>query len=348
MSAFFDSIVQGLDKAYGVCPADDVELRALKMIVFSDHHRGQRDGADDFHRCRSAYNSALAYYHALGFTLTLLGDVEELWECRPGPVLRACEDTLLIEKRFTDAGRYYRVCGNHDDYWEKPSAVERCLRPFIGSSEVLPAIRLRILNNGRQLGELFLTHGHQGTTESDRYALVSKFMVRNVWRNIQRLTRIPSTTSAKDFKLRQQHELAMHRWAAAHPKLVMIAGHTHHPVFSSKSHEELVKAQIDELRGMLRDDIPGERRAEIEVNIAELSAAREWILAASDGVASAFDEIAKPCYFNAGCCSFADGDVTGIEIEGNIMRLVRWPDDTGSPKRKILAEADLVKVFDDC
>ena len=35
--------------------------------------------------------------------------------------------------------------------------------------------------------------------------------------------------------------------------------------------------------------------------------------------------VAPPCYFNTGCCSFPDGDVTGLEIADRQIRLVRWP-----------------------
>lgn len=31
-----------------------------------------------------------------------------------------------------------------------------------------------------------------------------------------------------------------------------------------------------------------------------------------------------PSYFNTGCCCFSDGDITGIEIEGDSIRLVKW------------------------
>jgi len=55
----------------------------------------------------------------------------------------------------------------------------------------------------------------------------------------------------------------------------------------------------------------------------------------------------KPCYFNTGCCSYSDGDVTGIEIVNGEIRLVRWPDDQGNPKAKILDSANLrTDVFD--
>ena len=32
----------------------------------------------------------------------------------------------------------------------------------------------------------------------------------------------------------------------------------------------------------------------------------------------------KPSYFNTGCCSFSDRSITGIEIAGGEIRLVRW------------------------
>jgi hypothetical protein len=35
--------------------------------------------------------------------------------------------------------------------------------------------------------------------------------------------------------------------------------------------------------------------------------------------------VVPPCYFNTGCCSFPDGDITGLEIADGEIRLVRWP-----------------------
>ena len=57
-------IAEGLAKAFdGSKDApEDVELDALRWVVFSDLHKGSRDGADDFRRCERAYNAALAYY----------------------------------------------------------------------------------------------------------------------------------------------------------------------------------------------------------------------------------------------------------------------------------------------
>lgn len=126
----------------------------------------------------------------------------------------------------------------------------------------------------------------------------------------------------------------MYRWAEKKKDLVLIAGHTHLPVFESKDHigaieQELVKART---AGDLK------RVAELRAQM-ELARARE-----REHGGSEFSML-KPCYFNTGCCSFSDGDVTGIEIAEGQIKLVRWPDDAGEPKPKILAQAELKKVF---
>lgn len=54
----------------------------------------------------------------------------------------------------------------------------------------------------------------------------------------------------------------------------------------------------------------------------------------------------KPTYFNTGCCCFSDGDITGIEIAGGFIRLIKWYDEDTVSKRKVLEEiawADLLK-----
>ena len=65
-------------------------------------------------------------------------------------------------------------------------------------------------------------------------------------------------------------------------------------------------------------------------------------------------QVRPPCYFNTGCCSFPDGDVTGLEIADEEIRLVRWPanlreirgEELGvDPQRRILETEDLEHVF---
>ena len=94
-----------------------------KYVLFSDQHKGAGDGADEFRKCKGAYETALQHYRTSGFTLILLGDVEELWEQGFKAVRKEYDAILQLEGSFT-AGRYLRVWGNHDDYWIDDQIVQ--------------------------------------------------------------------------------------------------------------------------------------------------------------------------------------------------------------------------------
>ena len=84
-SEFVERIGKGLERVYqGTLEHFKfIDIKTAKIIIFSDHHRGLRNGADDFRLSEPAYHAALAYYFNLGHTLILLGDTEELWEEQP-------------------------------------------------------------------------------------------------------------------------------------------------------------------------------------------------------------------------------------------------------------------------
>jgi hypothetical protein len=54
----------------------------------------------------------------------------------------------------------------------------------------------------------------------------------------------------------------------------------------------------------------------------------------------------KPSYFNTGCCCFLDGDITGIEIEADTIRLIKWQEEEQMPVRVILEQSQLTYIFD--
>ena len=342
------TVAKALTRTFDSEQTDEQQLSldTARVVVFSDHHKGARDGADDFLRCERAYHAALAYYLETGFRLFVLGDVEELWECTPKEVIREYEDTLELEAQFHKAGRYVRFWGNHDDQWRHSGEVSKYLHDdrFFPGLEVREALKLRVVRGTERLGTLFLAHGHQGTLDSDRFAWFSRPVVRHLWRPLQRRLGMPSTTPSRDFQLRQRHDAAMFTWARTHPaKPVLIAGHTHRPVFwtsrkpgAPESDKEL-KRRLEALRasGSATPESLGASHAQLQFVRAE---ARRRGPPAT--------QIDPPCYFNTGCCSFGDGDVTGIEIVDGKIRLVRWPNDNDEPLPKPLVEADLAEVFD--
>jgi predicted phosphodiesterase len=339
---------RALDQEQAEGPAV-LDVRTAKLVIFSDHHKGKRDGADDFRLCERAYNAALAYYDRLGYTLVVMGDVEELWEEWPETVLKAYQHTLDLEARFHRDGRYLRFWGNHDDAWSHPDLVEGQLVPALGGLplKVRETLILHVRDGEEEMGRLFLVHGHQGTFDSERIAPLSKFLVRYFWRPLQRIFKIYLNSPAKDFLLRYAHDSAMYLWSQDQQKVVLIAGHTHRPVFKSESHEEIVRKSLQEAEERLLKH-PG--NAKLQQQIAGLAAELEWILAENQLSPKSIPitELKKPSYFNTGCCAFLDGDVTGLEFSDGEIRLVRWPDDEDRPLPKVLATAKLKDVFAAC
>jgi hypothetical protein len=338
-------IAAGLDRAYGAhgTETEDLDLDAARIVILSDLHKGGRDGADDFLRCEPAYCAALGAYLEEGYRLFVLGDAEELWECSAKEVLGAYGETLRLEAQFHRAGRYERFFGNHDADWRDGDKVAKDLRPIFPGLRVREALKLRVVRGGERLGTIFLAHGHQGTLDSDRFSFFSRIAVRRVWRPLQRRLQIPSTTPAKDFELRQRHDAAMFAWARGLGDLVLIAGHTHRPVFGTSQPPPKAPRGSAEIE----QELEAERANPTAPDAVEkLRAELEFTRAVERREDLPPQPIRPPCYFNTGCCCFGDGDVTGLELSGGEIRLVRWPDDDDRPLPKILARAHLAEILE--
>ncbi|MGI9019482.1 MAG: hypothetical protein ACR2G3_02080 [Solirubrobacterales bacterium] len=336
------AIAEGLDRAYEGAGVLDLELDTSRLVIFSDHHRGGRDAADDFRRCERAYCAALGHYLESGFGLVALGDVEELWECTPEEALAAYPEALALEAEFHSAGRLHRFYGNHDDHWRDPRQVAEHLHPTFPGLEVREALRLRLLRSGAHVGEIVLAHGHQGTLGSERFAWLSRLVLRYIWRPLQRRVGFGSVTPAADYELRREHDAAMFAWARAHPaRPILITGHTHRPVFAS-SRPPVPRRRAESI---VAEDLAEARRLGQENAIAELRAELELIRAEARRGDPPPTPVQPPCYFNSGASSFADGDCTALEIAGGKIRLVRWLDDSDDPHPKLLAEDELDSIL---
>jgi len=252
----------------------------------------------------------------------VLGDAEELWEEHPKGVIEHYRDVLALEAQFVRPGNgLERFFGNHDDQWASKDEVAEHLAPALGSIAVREALRLTVERPGKRPGTLFFVHGHQGTADSDRWRPLSRLFVRHVWRPIQRRTGFSATSPSRNYALRARHDRAMYEWARTQsPGLVLIAGHTHRPVFARSTPDPPPTRPIAELEEALRLANAGGDAAAAAAVRAELEYARTG-RRRPDRVL----QVSPPCYFNTGCCSFPDGDITGLEIADGEIRLVRWP-----------------------
>ena len=331
-------IATGLNAALVGAAPEKARLKDLKIVVFSDHHRGTGDRADDFRTCRRIYHAALAYYLELGHRLVLLGDVEEMWERPLGSIIRRYQTTLELERCFFAAQRGVRLLGNHDESliwpWHR-----NALAPYLCDAPLLESLCIELSDEtvGAEPARLFFAHGHQGLA----YTAFDRFVVRQIWARLQGLTgwKFGSGTPAENHDLRRSHELALYHWAASltSPHL-LICGHTHHPVFMSTALDATLRDTLALYREENRDP----------EQIALLEAELYWILAEVDEMRTALPAQAKPCYFNTGCCSFEDGSITGIEITDGNIRLIRWRGAENKPQRQILQEASLSSIIRSC
>ncbi len=97
----------------------------------------------------------------------------------------------------------------------------------------------------------------------------------------------------------------MHDWSSRKENLILITGHTHKPVFASGRYS-------DHKNNKVEDDVVSGRQKNI-----------------------------KPSYFNSGCCCYNDGDITGIEICGGKIHLIKWHLENSISQRSVLEKIDL-------
>lgn len=310
--------------------------KPYRYVLFSDHHKGTRELADDFKPCEPAYLAAIDAYYNDGYTLVEIGDVEELWENTIPPVMQANAEVFESMTRFYP-DRYLRVGGNHDNAWESEVFVRQYLEPYFPGIRIWPQILFHYEDDAGNQGDILCIHGHQGTWDSDIFDFFPPLVLPYL-RILQNLTGIGRTSPSKDTHSRGIQDNQMYTWVNRQSKLILIAGHTHRPIWSSMTHLERLVMKLHALKSA--DTPPATYSAEEERLKNEIShRARVDPLGVEEMIKL------KPCYFNTGCCSFLDGDITGIEIDNGQMRLVKWGEAGGSIVRTILESTSLGKLF---
>ena len=276
----------------------------------------------------------MGYYYSSGHRLFLLGDIEELWERLLVSIVNRYETTLKLEQQFFKEARAIRFLGNHDESLRHPWN-RSVIKPFIDNAPLYDGLRIHVKEKNQHLGDLLFLHGHQGIP----YTWFHRFAVRRFWAPIQKLTGIGLGVPSSDHQLRQSHERVLYDWTASRSEsLLLFCGHTHHPVFMSTALEESVRQELEKMKndGFLPEDI------------AMKEAHLEWIKADASEIRSSLPNSAQPSYFNTGCCSFSNGEITGIEIADQKVRLIQWSGESGHPVRTILREAPLKSILKQC
>ncbi|WP_316808810.1 metallophosphoesterase [Pedobacter agri] len=306
---------------------------ADKFIIFSDQHKRGRDYADDFSLAEQNYLAALNHYRKNNFHYINLGDSEELWENLMETVIKHNQATFDAERTFIEAGAFTKIFGNHDLYWDNDPLAGFNLNRIYGQKvPIYEGAILKTTIDDKTLN-IFLTHGHQGDLQSDGNWF-SKWFVSTIWAPLQSFLRINPNTPAYDSQLKTEHNSMMYSWQAEQTNTSLITGHTHQPVFASLTHLERIYLKLNKAT-------LAQNKEEIDLLNQEL---KKRIKRGDE--APEFKQY-QPGYFNSGCCCFSDGDITGIEIENGVIRLIKWSFlKTGSPERILLEEMKLAELLD--
>jgi len=329
LKELFEDILQKPGKKGIVIP---FEHHAGKFIIFSDQHKGARNGADDFMMAEPNYLEALKYYDENDFFLIALGDSEELWENSLSRVKKYNEKTFIAERKFVVRNAFVKVIGNHDLYWgNDPFAWFQLKKLYESDVKAYEGVILAV-SIGEKPFHIFCTHGHQGDLQSDGNWF-SKFFVSNIWAPMQAFLRINPNTTAYNDEKKTLHNEIMYEWSSAQEDLLLITGHTHQPVFGSLTHIERLYKQFQFAE--FNKDSTAKANLYSEIRKRE----KEFKAVSLDYLTM------KPCYFNSGCCCFNDGDITGIEIESGFIRLIKWKLVKGNPVREMLEEISLEELI---
>lgn len=207
-----------------------------KIVFVSDIHRGDSSGADAFYPYRNIYSTALKHYSQEDFTYVELGDSEELWENRKFPVIQETYSKIFetLAKLYKE-GRYLSVVGNHDMVKKRPNWAEENMRTGEGEDSVplFPGIMfpLALVFKHRERGwKIHALHGHQADCFNSDFWMMSRFLVRYLWRPLT-LVGVKNPLSAANSpkkKLNITGELI--NWANQEDAMI-IAGHTHLAAF---------------------------------------------------------------------------------------------------------------------
>jgi len=210
-----------------------------RIVIMSDCHRGNSSWGDNFSGNQNLFFAALYYYYENGFTYIELGDGDELWENRSiEDIINAHSDAYWLMSLFYQDNRFHMLYGNHDIVKRDPRyAQTRCNSFYCESMNsqmaLFPGIQITeglILKHRYTNNQIFLTHGHQGDYLNDTMWLVSRFLVRYLWRPLELIGIRDPTSTSKNNKKKNAVEKNLMNFAKEHNQM-MICGHTHRPVF---------------------------------------------------------------------------------------------------------------------
>lgn len=211
-----------------------------RFILMSDIHRGDGSWADDFSRNQHIWFAAMSHYYSENYTYIEIGDGDELWENKHLPdIIHYHSHVFWLLQKFHAAGRLHFIFGNHDIVKQNPAFVRNNLYEYYDERQkkYLPLFEDITIHEGLVLNhrvtaqKIFLIHGHQVSFLDYDIWVIARFLVRYLWKPLELLGINDPTSTAKNHQHKDRIEKRLLEWAQQQ-KHMLIAGHTHRPVFA--------------------------------------------------------------------------------------------------------------------
>ncbi len=208
-----------------------------RYAIISDCHRGSGNSNDNFLKNHNLYFTALNHYYARGFTYIELGDGDELWENRRmSQIIEIHNNVFWLLSLFHRQSRLYMVYGNHDMVKKKKQYSKTfCASYFCTDTQcqqtLFPDLTFHegiILENTSMNYRLYLTHGHQADIMNSTFWKLTRFLVRYLWKPLERFGVLDPTSAARNYTVKDKMEQRLSSYATMQQKPI-IAGHTHRP-----------------------------------------------------------------------------------------------------------------------
>jgi len=207
-----------------------------KIVIMSDCHRGAGDKFDNFLKNKSIYLHALHHYYQKGFTYIELGDGDEMWEVKNyKDIIYTHLDIFKLLKKFYNSKRLIMIYGNHDIVKKSPQVITKYFYKYYDKNlnKEIPLLYNLTVNESLILNyygyNIFLIHGHQVDLFNSLFWKLSRFLVQNFYRILEKIDLKNFTSIAKNHQIDQITEKKLNKWSSKNHKM-LITGHTHRAV----------------------------------------------------------------------------------------------------------------------
>jgi predicted phosphodiesterase len=301
-NSFFNEIVSPRFNSAAVLDLS----RNGKALIISDLHMGTGRRDDLIFNGELLISVLDNYYFKQGWYLVLNGDIEELQRHSLALVKERWPRLYQVFDRFFQAGRLFKILGNHDEdlIFEKnyPYPLYNAVRIETG---LIP---------------VYVYHGHQ----SSKFYTDYKAILRAGIRYILKPFGIRNTVARSPYR-RFHVEKHAYQFSLKN-NCISIIGHTHRALFESLGRFDYIKYEIERLcrdypasGGKDRERIAAEVEAlRVELGKLKRKERRDVLRQSLYG-----DDLLVPCLFNSGSAIGRKG-INAIELDKDTISLVYW------------------------